>query len=130
MRALILLAVVAGLCFGQDRRVEPVSVARKQALIIGNSRYVRAPLKNPANDAVTMEAALKKLGFEVHTLRDLDMQHMESAIDEFTAGLSSGSLGLFYFSGHGTAVDRKNYLVTPGASRQRITKDALEIEEV
>jgi len=111
MRGIALFAMVAGLCFSQDRRVEPVSVARKQALIIGNSRYIRGPLKNPANDAVTMEAALKKLGFEVRTVRDLDQQHMESAIDEFTAGLSSGSLGLFYFSGHGVQVNSVNYLL-------------------
>jgi hypothetical protein len=91
MRLIILFAFVAGLCPGQDRRVEPVSVGRKQALIIGNSKYARAPLKNPANDAVTMEAALKKLGFEVTTLRDLDLRHMKSVIDEFTAGLSSGA---------------------------------------
>jgi formylglycine-generating enzyme required for sulfatase activity len=111
MRTTVLFLLLAGLCFGQDRRVEPVSVARKQALIIGNSKYARAPLKNPANDAVTMEAALKKLGFEVTTLRDLDLRHMKSAIDEFTAGLSNGSLGLFYFSGHGVQVNSVNYLL-------------------
>ena len=111
MRAIVFILLSAGLCLGQDRRVEPVSVARKQALIIGNSRYIRAPLKNPANDAVIMEAALKKLGFEVRTLRDLDQQHMESAIDEFTSGLSSGSLGLFCFSGHGVQVNSVNYLL-------------------
>ena len=111
MRAIVFILLSAGLCLGQDRRVEPVSVARKQALIVGNSRYIRAPLKNPANDAVIMEAALKKLGFEVRTLRDLDQQHMESAIDEFTSGLSSGSLGLFCFSGHGVQVNSVNYLL-------------------
>ena len=59
----------------------------------GDWQYARAPLKNPVNDAATMDATLKKLGFEVHTMRNRDLQHMEAAIDEFTASLGSGSLG-------------------------------------
>jgi uncharacterized caspase-like protein len=95
----------------QDRRITPIAVQRKQALIIGNSAYSTVPLKNPANDAAAMDAALHKLGFEVHTLRNLDLPHMEAAIDEFTAGLTSGSLAFFYYSGHGLQVNYTNYLL-------------------
>jgi formylglycine-generating enzyme required for sulfatase activity len=58
-----------------------------------------------------MEATLRKLGFEVRAFRDLDLQHMEAAIDEFAAGLASGSLAFFYFSGHGVQVNFANYLL-------------------
>jgi formylglycine-generating enzyme required for sulfatase activity len=110
-RAVITAALLATLAAAQDRRVTPIAVGRKQALVIGNSAYTRAPLKNPLNDAAGMESTLRQLGFEVRTLRNLDLQHMESAIDEFTASLSAGSLAFFYFSGHGVQVNYMNYLL-------------------
>jgi len=107
----ILWLVLALAASAQDRRIVPIAVQRKQALIIGNSAYSSAPLQNPANDATAMDAALRKLGFEVRTLRNLDLPHMEAAIDKFTAGLSSGSLAFFYYSGHGIQVNYSNYLL-------------------
>jgi len=95
----------------QDRGVRPITVERKQALIIANWEYPREPLKNPANDAVAMEAALRRLGFEVRTLRNLDLRHMEEAVDDFSSRLTSGSFGFFYFAGHGMQVDYTNYLL-------------------
>jgi len=103
--------LTCGTASAQDRRITPITVQRKQALIIGNSAYSKAALKNPANDAAAMDAALHKLGFEVHPYRNLDLAHMEAAIDEFTAGLSAGSLALFYYSGHGIQVNYTNYLL-------------------
>ena len=38
---------------------------KRVALVIGNGAYASAPLKNPANDARDMGAALRALGFEV-----------------------------------------------------------------
>ena len=35
------------------------------ALVIGNSAYQKAPLKNPLNDAEDMAATLRNLGFKV-----------------------------------------------------------------
>ena len=41
------------------------SAETRLALVIGNSRYQDAPLKNPANDAAAIADNLKKLGFNV-----------------------------------------------------------------
>ena len=41
---------------------------KKVALVVGNSKYPTAPLKNPVNDARAIARTLKELGFEV-TLR-------------------------------------------------------------
>jgi uncharacterized protein YecT (DUF1311 family) len=109
-RIIIPLAVAAALA-AQERRITPITVERRQALIIGNSEYRRAPLQNPENDARAMDATLRKLGFEVRTLRNLDMRRMEAAIDDFTSSLAAGSLAFFYFSGHGIQVDSSNYLL-------------------
>ena len=88
---------------------------RKVALVIGNSAYPTAPLKNPVNDATDMAAALKRLGFEVTLLRDATMQQMEGAVREFGLKLRQGGLGLFYFAGHGVQVAGENYLVPVNA---------------
>lgn len=50
--------------------------APKQALVIGNSSYNRAPLKNPGNDARGMEEALKAAGFQVAIGLDLGQAAM------------------------------------------------------
>src|SRR5271157_494997 len=103
--ALLLAWLVCALAASaQERSAARIFVERKQALIIGNSKYATGPLKNPANDAAAMDAALRNLGFEVRTVRDLDLAQMEAAIDEFAASLSSGSFAFFYYSGHGMQV--------------------------
>ncbi|MDP3425846.1 MAG: caspase family protein [Humidesulfovibrio sp.] len=84
---------------------------RRVALIIGNSAYKDAPLKNPVNDARDMAAALKQLGFEATLLTDATMQQMESAVREFGLKLRQGGMGLFYYAGHGVQVAGNNYLV-------------------
>src|SRR5690606_7231448 len=50
--------------------------APRQALVIGNSRYSRAPLANPVNDAQGMTEALRGIGFEVTTGLDLSRDAM------------------------------------------------------
>jgi formylglycine-generating enzyme required for sulfatase activity len=105
---LILLA--AGV-YAQDRSLIQVESSKKLALVIGNSEYPKAPLKNPVNDAASMETALKKLGFQVTLVKNADLRHLRESIDEFAAKLGPGSLGLFYFAGHGVQVNSVNYLV-------------------
>lgn len=76
---------------------------KKYALVIGNSEYsgnyVR--LENPSNDAKTMQAVFKRLGFETTVLRDGDRKNMEEYIEEFVKKLDSNDVAVFYFSGHG-----------------------------
>src|SRR3954470_3783946 len=76
--------------------------APKHALVIGNSAYKDAPLKNPANDAKAIGEELKKAGFQVAVLRGPRREPMLKAIQEYAADLAkSKSVGLFYFAGHG-----------------------------
>jgi uncharacterized caspase-like protein len=85
----------------------------QQALVIGNAQYPRKALTNPANDATDMADALKKQGFTVALHTDLNRIQMESAIRDFKKRLFAhqGSVGLFYFSGHGAQLDNKSYLI-------------------
>jgi len=93
----------------------------RTALVIGNSAYRSGPLKNPANDATDMAAALQKAGFTVTLKKNAKLREMEEAIEGFGNSLKRGGVGLFYFAGHGVQVNGVNYLLPVGA---RINKES------
>ena len=86
----------------------------KHALIIGNSDYKEAPLRNPVNDANDMTSILQRLGFSVITKTNIRYQEMENAIWQFGQQLKADDIALFYFSGHGVQVNGNNYLLPIG----------------
>jgi Caspase domain len=100
---LLVSAVPVG---AQEPREEP-----KLALVIGNSTYREAPLRNPANDARAMAQTLRELGFTVLAHENAAKRTMESAILEFGRRLVDGGVGVFYYAGHGLQVRGRNYLV-------------------
>lgn len=65
-RLLTLLALAVPLLTGQERRVRPAP--RRTALVIGNSQYPWKPLKHAVNDAQSVAAKLKQIGFDDVTL--------------------------------------------------------------
>lgn len=94
------------------------------ALVIGNSAYSNfTPLANPANDAVAMSAALRRLGFSVTELRDASQAQMAQAIERVRDSLrGKQAVGLLYYAGHGLQLDWKNYMV-PVDARMRSAGD-------
>jgi len=102
----------------QDRGLivrEPVRQAtvsnQPVALVIGNSAYDAAPLRNPVNDARAMAKALQDLGFDVSEKENLNQKDMKREIQSFGQKLQKGSIGLFYYAGHGMQVNGRNYLI-------------------
>ena len=91
-----------------------LSAQNRTSLVIGNSDYETAPLRNPVNDARDVASTLINLGFNVMLFTDLNHQRMENAIRAFENSLSAGDIALFYFSGHGMQVDGINYLIPIG----------------
>jgi len=86
------------------------------ALVIGNSAYKDAPLKNPINDARDMATLLTKQGFEVTPLINAKKRDMKEAISAFGKRLyEKNTVGLFFFAGHGIQVSNSNYLIPIGA---------------
>ncbi|HNJ42817.1 MAG TPA: caspase family protein, partial [Acidobacteriota bacterium] len=92
------------------------NTTRKLALVIGNSAYTEAPLKNPANDASDMAVALKQLGFEVMSAINVNQREMKRLIREFGGQLRTGGVGVFFYAGHGMQVNGRNYLIPIGAT--------------
>lgn len=88
---------------------------QRTALIIGNSAYESAPLRNPVNDARAMAKVLSDLGFSVTEKENLDQKEMKRTIQAFGQTLLKGGVGLFYYAGHGMQVNGRNYLIPVGA---------------
>jgi hypothetical protein len=95
--------------YAENRGLKPD--VKRLALVIGNSAYQTAPLKNPLNDAEDMTATLTKMGFTVTIKKNADLRTMEDAIRSFGKQLGGGGVGLFYFAGHGMQVEGRNYLI-------------------
>jgi formylglycine-generating enzyme required for sulfatase activity len=91
---------------------------QRVALVIGNSSYKIAPLKNPANDAADIAKALRGLGFQVTLKQNQSRDAMAQAIREFGNQLKRGGTGLFYYAGHGMQVKGKNFLIPVDADIQ------------
>ena len=100
--------------FGVSRGLNQIT-GERVALIIGNASYRRADkLLNPVNDARLMGETLKNAGFRLvggKPLIDGDKSTIEQSIREFGQLLRGGSVGLFYYSGHGLQIKGENYLV-------------------
>jgi uncharacterized caspase-like protein len=89
---------------------------RKFALVIGNGGYSGGfKLDSPPLDAAAMELSLANLGFDVTWDIDLTSEKMNRIVGDFCAKVKDAATKadtlLFYFSGHGIARLRQNYIV-------------------
>jgi uncharacterized caspase-like protein len=80
------------------------------ALVVGNSAYKSAPLRNPTNDAKDMAAKLKAMGFTVIERSNLTVKQIGSTLREFRSKLTPGSVALVFYAGHGLQIKGENYL--------------------
>ena len=88
---------------------------KRLALVIGNSAYKFAPLRNPVNDAKDMATTLRNLGFEVIDNLNVNQREMEKSIRTFGKKLRKYQVGMFYYSGHGIQMNGTNYLIPVNA---------------
>ena len=92
--------------------LSPVNTLSRVALVIGNSRYQEAPLKNPLNDANAIADQLTRMGFTVTLKLDATRKEMVESIEAYGNTLAKQKgVGLFYFAGHGAQLSWRNYLV-------------------
>lgn len=95
----------------------------RTALVIGNSDYTDAPLKNPTNDARDLAKTLRQLGFDVIEMINSNQQQMEQAIGAFGRKLEQKQgVGLLYYAGHGIQSKGENYLIPVGSVINRETE--------
>jgi uncharacterized caspase-like protein len=127
----LLACVVLGAVVAQS----PLAIAAEQkvALVIGNSAYPTSRLRNPVNDAKAMAEKLRTLGFDVALRTDATQRDMTRAISQFGQKLALGSVGLFYYAGHGMQVRGKNYLIPIDAEIETegsVSSEAVDVDQV
>lgn len=106
----------------------PMAYAQRVALLIGNSSYQTAPLRNPSNDVRELESALTAIGFRVQKVVNANQNQMKRAVRDFGELAQGAEVAFLYYSGHGTQAGGENYLLPIGAT---IDKEAdYEVEAV
>jgi formylglycine-generating enzyme required for sulfatase activity len=105
---LIFLLVFSNASFAQPTE-------NRVALVLGNSAYKSAPLRNPTNDAKDMAAKLKGMGFTVVERNNLTVKQIGSTLREFRSKLTPGSVALVFYAGHGLQIKGENYFPTVDA---------------
>jgi hypothetical protein len=112
----------------------PCLASKRVALVIGNGNYQHAPrLRNPANDAGAVGAALKRLDFDVEIGLDLTKSQTDEYVQRFGDRLMGAQVGLFYYAGHGLQVEGENYIAPVDARllRERdLIYQAIPLENV
>ena len=101
--------------------------AGRVALVVGNSDYAYVGrLPNPGNDATDVSAALRRLGFDVTTVRDAGRAAFTAALADFTDRSIGADVALVFYAGHGMEMDGVNYLVPVDARLERDTRVRFE----
>ncbi len=123
-RSLALLALAAFAFSSNPSDAQEIRPVNRVALVIGNGQYETLDaLPNPPKDAASLAEALWNAGFEVIELIDADREQMINGIATFANRLRPGAEAVFYYAGHGVAVDNVNYLIpvaTPVQSEAQI----------
>src|SRR5918999_3312210 len=93
------------------------NAAEREALIIGNGAYRQVPrLPNPSNDADDMAAALKRLNFNVHMVKDASYETMRLALLDFAPRAQQAEMAVIFYAGHGIEVRDENWLIPVDAN--------------
>jgi hypothetical protein len=123
---LVLLAAVAASV--------PACAQKRVALVVGNAAYqYTARLANPTNDADDMTAALRKLGFEVVVVKDVDKRSLEMVLANFGRQAQEADAALVYYAGHGIQFQGLNYLMPVDARLEdeySINYELMRIDDV
>jgi uncharacterized caspase-like protein len=108
MRFLVVALSVLGILFGADA----AKADRRVAFVVGNGTYKNvAPLPNPPIDAKAMAGVLRNAGFDVVEGINLTRDKMTERLLEFGKKTEGADIALFFYAGHGIAVDGANYLL-------------------
>ncbi len=111
LRTVLLLCAM--LCLGWQQP----AMARRAALVIGNSSYVHAnPLPNPASDSRLVAAAAANAGFEVTLVNDLTRAGFDEALRQFRTKADGAEVAMIYFAGHGIESSGTNWLIPTDAT--------------
>ena len=100
---------------------------RAHALVIGNAAYGGSGrLDNPVNDAKSMSAKLRGLGFVVTELLDTNRAKLVSGLAQFSRSAENADMTLLFYSGHGVQVFGTNYVLPIDIDQSDIAQATLQ----
>src|SRR3979490_2211628 len=90
----------------------PANAEKRVAFVVGNGTYKNvAALPNPPIDAKAMAAALRNVGFDVVEGSNLTRDKMTEKLLDFGKKTQGADVAVFFYAGHGIAIDGINYLL-------------------
>src|SRR5271169_7201026 len=108
MRYLTLLVSLFCMLFS----AESAFADKRVAFVVGNGAYKNVtPLPNPPIDAKAMASVLRNVGFEVVEGTNLTRDKMTERLLEFGKKAQGADVAVFFYAGHGIAIDGTNYLL-------------------
>jgi uncharacterized caspase-like protein len=108
MRFLVVALSVLGILVSADA----AKADRRVAFVVGNGTYKNVtPLPNPPIDAKAMAGVLRNAGFDVVEGINLTRDQMTERLLVFGKKTQGADVALFFYAGHGIAVDGANYLL-------------------
>ncbi|WP_334118282.1 caspase family protein [Limnobacter sp.] len=106
---------------------------RKVALVIGNSKYASAPLRNATQDARLIASSLQSLGYQVKLLENKNQREMIVGMEDFWRLGRDADVRVFFFAGHGLQYHGKNYLIPVDAvvnSEHDISPKSVSVDDL
>jgi hypothetical protein len=108
MRFLIAALSVAALLVSSNAALAD----KRVAFVVGNSAYKNVTaLPNPAIDAKSIAKVLRNVGFDVVEGANLTRDRMTEKLLEFGKKAEGADVALFFYAGHGIAINGTNYLL-------------------
>ena len=108
MRFLIIALSVVGMLVSANA----AKADRRVAFVVGNGAYKNVTqLPNPPIDAKAMAGVLRNAGFDVVEGINLTRDKMTERLLEFGKKTQGADVAVFFYAGHGIAVDGTNYLL-------------------
>jgi peptidoglycan hydrolase-like protein with peptidoglycan-binding domain len=107
--ALSLVALSLG---GLLTSIDAAFADKRVAFVVGNGAYRNVPaLPNPSVDAKSMARLLRNAGFDVVEGSNLTRDKMTEKLLDFGKKAEGADVALFFYAGHGIAVNGTNYLL-------------------
>src|ERR1700674_2141725 len=108
MRFMILALSVMGILVSADA----AKADRRLPFVVGNGIYKNVqPLPNPPIDAKSMAGVLRNAGFDVVEGTNLTRDQMTDRLLQFGKKAQGADVALFFYAGHGIAINGTNYLL-------------------
>jgi hypothetical protein len=108
----------------------PAQAEKRVALVVGNNDYRNVPkLQKAVNDARTMGATLKQLGFSVMVAENQTRAAFSQTLLAFDNAVEPGDTAFFFYAGHGFEIAGQNFLLptdvpAAGEGQEELVRDA------